>query len=119
MAFGDVAVVGGASKLINAFIQEYNPKCITTFSNNGYSDGGVYRSLGFIQVNESPIDMWYAKGGMLLNRRNFQKKKLSEILPQYDSELTEVENMKNAGYFVYYGPGTKRWELKGDLNENE
>lgn len=112
LVFTDTAVIGGASKLLKHFRKLHSDSPIVTFSNNGYSDGGIYEKLGFRLVNEEPTDMWYiSKSGELLNRRGFQKKFLSTHLPIFDPGKTEVQNMTDNGFGVYYGPGTKRWEL--------
>jgi hypothetical protein len=39
-------------------------------------------------------------------------KELPSSLEKFDINLTEVENMKNNGFGVYYGPGTIKWEWK-------
>jgi hypothetical protein len=105
LIFGDVQVIGGASKLFKPF----ESNSVITYSNNGYSNGGIYSRLGFESANEVDSDLWYIKDGRLLNRRNFQKKKLPGILPIFDESLTEVENMRNNDFGVYYGPGTIKW----------
>lgn len=112
LVFSDVAVVGGASKLLAAFRLQ-NSGMIETFSANAYSDGSVYNALGFLRDKENKNDMWYVdRSGKLLNRRSFQKQKLSNVLNSFDPSLTEIANMNNNGYGVYFGPGTVRWVLE-------
>lgn len=111
LVFSDVAVVGGASKLLAAFRLQHNGT-IETFSANAYSDGGVYKALGFRSENATRSDLWYVDSfGKLLNRRKFQKAKLIDVLKEFDSSLSEVNNMRRNGYGVYYGPGTTQWIL--------
>lgn len=112
LVFSDVAVIGGAGKLLSAF-RKTNSGRIETFSNNAYSDGGVYKALGFRRDKGNKNDMWYVDtAGKLLNRRAFQKHKLIRVLNSFDPALTELTNMLNSGYGVYYGPGTVRWVLE-------
>jgi len=40
-------VVGGASKLLNYFVKKYNPKKIITYADYEWSDGLLYKKLGF------------------------------------------------------------------------
>lgn len=109
LCFGKYLVVGGASKLIN-HSEIVSSSNIETWCNLGYARGQVYEKLGFKKVNEVNSDMWYiSKEGILLNRRNYQKKKLKSILDVFDESKTEVENMIENGYGVYYGPGTIRY----------
>lgn len=111
LVFTDKAVVGGAGKMLN-FFREFSDLPIETFSNTAYSDGGIYSTLGFVCTKTNKSDMWYVDPtGKLLNRRKYQKKNLPDILPVFDASKTEVENMLANGYDVFYGAGTKRWEL--------
>lgn len=111
LVFGDRAIIGGSSKLLSAF-RKCNPGSIVSYSSNSYSNGGVYKKLGFTLENETLFDMWYTKDcNTLLNRRNFQKSRLASKLNNYDSNLTEIHNMLNNKYAIYYGPGIKTWIL--------
>jgi hypothetical protein len=113
MCFGSVSVTGGAMKLLTAFLRQYPDSDITTYSSNDYSDGGLYTRLGFSKETESTTDMWYVdkRKTCRLNRRLFQKKTLINKLQIFDDKLTEVQNMINNGYSVYYGSGTIKWTL--------
>lgn len=108
----DNAIVGGSSKMLKYFRNNHTGS-IVSYSSNSYSNGNVYNVLGFKEVAETKYDMWYVDNNKqcLLNRRNFQKKKLDSKLYKYDNKLTEIHNMLNNGYRVYFGPGTKTWVL--------
>jgi hypothetical protein len=111
LIFGNYTVVGGAPKLLAAFRETYRGK-IVTYSNNGYSNGRVYKTLGFNHITETTHDMWYVSPeGALINRRILQKKRMAIMFPNFDPTLTETTNAANNGYHVWYGPGTIRWEL--------
>lgn len=111
MAFDGVSVIGGASKMLKWFKNNYLGNIIS-YSSNSYSDGNVYKKLGFEMTALHKHDLWYTNGNVLFNRQNFQKHTLSSKLPTFNPELTEVQNMLNNKYRVYYGPGTKTWLLK-------
>lgn len=111
MAFDNVQIVGGASKMLKFFRSKYNGP-IVSHSSNAYSTGKVYRLLGFHLKKEYKSDLWYTNGNVLYNRQNFMKNKLSKKLNHYDDNLTEQCNMINNGYRIYYGPGTRTWVLQ-------
>jgi len=50
-----LTVVGGMSKLINTFIKEKKPDDIMTYADKDWSDGNVYKKIGFHLVDETPI----------------------------------------------------------------
>ena len=54
----NTCVIGGASKLFNRFIHDYNPTKIISWSSNDISDGSMYKKLGFEFVNSSS-SYWY------------------------------------------------------------
>ncbi len=44
-----LSVVGGMGKVLKHFVEEVRPDDIMTYANQDWSDGGVYRALGFVQ----------------------------------------------------------------------
>lgn len=106
------SVVGGASKLFKYFVSKFNKCSILTYADARYSNGDVYKNLGFVYDGHTKPNYFYVKGNRLFNRISFQKHKLSSKLSVYDPTITESENMFNNGYrrlwdaghirFVYY-----------------
>lgn len=91
-------VIGGAGKLLKAFQKGYNPRSILTYADRRFSNGNVYKMIGFDLVGYSKPSYFYWKGKQILSRYSCQKKKLSSLLENYDPELTERENMEAHGY---------------------
>ena len=53
-------VIGGASLLLNYFIKIYNPKSILAFADRRYSQGNLYKQLGFKFIkNTKPNHIYY------------------------------------------------------------
>jgi hypothetical protein len=102
-------VVGGASKLLNYFINKYNPVEIQTYSDNLISEGDLYRNLGFNYIHESEPGYWYVINGIREHRFNWRKQKLVEM--GYDKEKTENEIMLELGFWRIYNAGNKKWIL--------
>lgn len=68
-------VLGGASKLLNAFEQEYHPEYLVSYSDNDYFLGSIYISLGFNCVSQtSPRYYWYLNGEAIGRERTKLKK---------------------------------------------
>lgn len=101
-------VVGGFTKLLKYAI---NNTMITgiliSYSDNRYSNGGVYNTNGFkcIRVNKPSYYYIDFKLGTRLHRMNFQKKKFK------DETGTEADIAKQKGYARIYDCGTTAWLL--------
>ena len=100
-------IIGGFSKLIHYF-KNKNPQFnrLISFINRNVFNGDGYLSSGFVIENYSKPSYWWVKQLKRFNRENFQKKKLSKILTNYDENLTEVENMHNNNYYRLFNCGT-------------
>lgn len=62
-----VAVTGGASRLLAAFVLNHNPEIVKSFSDNRYFTGGMYEKLGFTMEEEAGPDyqVYHPKTGLL------------------------------------------------------
>ena len=110
----NISVVGGASRLLKYFIRNYNPKNIISYANRRWSQGGLYRSLGFKYLGETKPNYFYfhiKNKDTLYSRNKFQKYKLRNLLYEYNPKLTETQNMYNNGYRKIYDCGNLVYEL--------
>jgi predicted nucleic acid-binding Zn-ribbon protein len=57
-------VIGGASKLLNYFINQYQPQEIVSYADRRWSQGSLYKTLGFSKYNESKPNYYY-----IINRK--------------------------------------------------
>jgi hypothetical protein len=107
----DINIVGGASKLLKHFRNNYVGS-VLSYANREHSSGKLYESLGFKLINESqPNYQWY-KGTQMLTRYQTQKHKLKEVLDEYfDSSMTESKNMFSNGYRRIWDCGNLVYEL--------
>lgn len=101
----NTTVIGGASKLLSRFQKDHPHDSIITYANRRWSNGNLYNKLGFTQIADSPPNYFYTKGNLLYSRIQFQKHKLSKLLPIYDNSLTEKQNMFNNGYGLIWDCG--------------
>jgi len=76
----NTTVIGGASKLLQYFINKYNPSRIISYADKDWSIGSLYQSLKFVKISESKPDYKYVIGGKRTHKSNFRKSvtKISE-----------------------------------------
>lgn len=100
-------VTGAGSKLLKYFIEKYNPDSIVSYADRRWSIGNLYKKLGLTFIGKSKPAYWYIKDHKIrLNRILFQKKHLKNKLGNiYNKDLSETENMVNAGYEYIYDCG--------------
>ncbi|AFR52397.1 homing endonuclease [Campylobacter phage CP30A] len=101
-------VIGGASKLLSYF-HKNNPGLLISYSDRLYSNGEIYKQLGFTFSHFSKPGYMYTKNGRMLNRQQFMKHKLKDKLEKFDPNLTESENMSINGYYKIWDCGQGVW----------
>lgn len=107
----ETTVVGGASRLLKAFISKF-PGNIVTYAKKEYSNGNLYKTLGFKLTDSGKPSYFYIKGDKILSRYQAQKHKLSKLLGEKFNELlTERENMIKAGYIMVTDRGSFTYSL--------
>jgi hypothetical protein len=105
----NTTVVGGASKLFSYFNNNYLGS-VVSYSDKRWSSGNLYKKLGFEYSHTSEPNYRYYKGNISLSRYQCQKHKLADLLKEeFDPELSEYENMTNAGYIRVYDCGNDVW----------
>jgi len=99
---GNISVVGGASKLIQYFVNHYmnENQQLVSYCNRRWSNGNVYLKSGFQLAGQSDPGYVYVKSGKYAaSRYQFQKHKLSQYLEKFDPELSEKQNAEQNGYY--------------------
>ena len=103
------SVVGGASKMIKYFINKYNPIEIISYSDSSRSNGNLYENLGFEFVKETPPNYNWVIDNVRKHRFNFRKDRL--VKQGFDSNKTEIEIMRDRGYYRIWDCGSKKWKM--------
>ena len=98
-------IVGGASKLFSHFIKLYNPQKILSFSDRRYSDGNLYKTLGFCSNGDTRINYWYVDVGQIKRYHRFGLRKTSKD----NQSLTEYQNRKLDGWSRIWDCGSSKW----------
>lgn len=105
-------VVGGFSKLLNYFINNYAPKNIISYADRCFGTGDLYTKNNFKLVDVTKPNYYYFKDGLnIYSRQVFQKHKLRDKLDNFDPLLTEVVNMYNNGYLRFWDCGNYKFLL--------
>lgn len=93
------SILGISGKLLSYFEKNYNPKVILTYADRRWSEGKMYENLGFTLDHTSPPNYWYMSDYNVREHRfKFRKSELKKLLPSFDSNLSEWENIQLAGY---------------------
>jgi hypothetical protein len=98
----EMNIVGGASKIFKYFLKNYDVKRVISYSDHDWSEGALYKKLGFNKVSESKPDYKYIFEGKRVHKSRFRKSKL-------DTDLTESEYMKKSQIFKIWDCGKIKW----------
>ena len=101
-------IPGAAGKLLKYFEQNWKPKSLVSYADRRWSQGKLYKALGFVLDHISTPNYWYFKPSntsVLYNRIMFQKHRLHTVLKDFDESLSESANMQNNGYMKIYDCG--------------
>lgn len=105
-------VIGGASKLLKHFVINYQPKSILTFADRRYSNGDLYKQLGFEHIGNTKPNYWYFTNNSLIRHYRFGFRKDVLVKEGCDSTKTEHEIMSERGYLKIYDCGNMKFLLK-------
>ena len=106
-------ITGGAGKLLKYFRKHYQGSIIS-YADKRWSNGSLYRSLGFTELEDSAPNYYYVKGNTRESRQKFQKHKLENVLEVFDPELSEQQNMRKNGWSRIWDCGNKVFVLEND-----
>lgn len=105
------SVVGGMSKLINAFNILHPNIRLVSFADRRISTGAAYSKLNFVLIAITKPNYFYFKGNKRLSRQQAMKHKLPNLLEVFNPELTEFENMTLNGWSRCSDSGNYKFNL--------
>ena len=119
-----ITVAGGASRLFKAFLSEYQPSEVKSFSDNRYFAGGMYEQLGFEMEEEVAPDyqVWSVKLG-LHPKSHYQRRALPQRVKDHgvqdtfdpkNDPRTERDMTYLLGARRIFDCGKKRWVWKSN-----
>jgi len=107
----NTTVIGSASKLLNYFIKTYNPKLIISYADRRYSNGNLYKKLGFDFIGNTKPNYWYFKKNEIKRIHRFVYRKDVLIKNGYNADKTEIEIMYENGFLRIFDCGNIKFEL--------
>ena len=110
-SLNNTRVIGAASKLLSHFKKNYQTgREIISYADLRWSDGDLYKSIGFEFVGTSKPSYWYMSDYKIREHRSKYMK--HKILSETTSNLSEWEIMQSRGYDRIWDCGTSKWILK-------
>jgi rubrerythrin len=104
-----VNVVGGASKLLHNFINNYSPSEIYSFADLRWSNGDLYHKIGFTLGSEvPPMQSYVEKYSQRHHKLKFKKSRQQDRLP---SE-TEWQYLQRLGFDRIWDCGKLKFIMK-------
>jgi hypothetical protein len=104
-------IIGGADKLLKYFIKTHQPKQIISYADRRWSQGDLYKKLGFEFIHYSQPSYFYIIGKIRKHRFGFRKHFLKK--QGFDIEnKTEHEIMLERKIYRIYDCGTITYKLK-------
>lgn len=110
----NTSVVGGASKLLNHFVNTHKPSKIYSYADLRWGDGNMYRAIGMSEHKASTgPNYWYIIDGNPKHRFAYAKHRLATVLgDDFDTTKSEYQNMVSAGYDRVWDCGSALFVLK-------
>ena len=107
-------VVGGASRLIKAFMTTHNSECLDliSYADSRWSHGEMYKSIGFSFLAATAPSYWYLRNGYTKRVHRSALMKHTLLKSEEDKALTEWELAQREGYDRIWDCGTTKWILR-------
>lgn len=107
------SIVGIAGKLLSYFEKEYKPMKIYSYADRRWSDGNVYKKVGFDFIGITAPNYWYFNDNKKrIHRFNFRKDKIKHLASK--ENMTEWDIMREQGYDKIYDCGNMKFEKSYD-----
>lgn len=116
-----MSVIGGASKLLSAFIKSEDCKNISeiySYSDNRISQGNLYKSIGFTFERPVAVNYFYTDFKERCRKQHFRKSVLKEKGIDTNNK-TEFQLAEESGWYRIYDCGKRLWTLKINKNETD
>jgi len=103
----NTSIVGGASRLFKFFVKNFKPKEVTSYADRSWSQGELYKNLGFEQIKKTEPNYYYIVDGVRRHRFGFRKDQL--VKEGFDPLKTEHEIMFERKIYRIYDSGNLKF----------
>lgn len=100
-------VIGGANRLFQYFIRNYNPEEVISYADLRFGAGKIYENLGF-KFNKNTVAGYCYFIPMVCIER-IHRYNLRKTESERDSDKTEFELRNEQGYYRIYDAGHAKW----------
>ena len=108
-------VIGGFSKLLSYFRNNYEWNKIVTFTDLRWHTGDMYIKTGFVEDGYLSPEYEYVVNGKRYHKFNFRKSSIATKFGDlYNPDETEAENMERLGIPKIYDCGKIRFVMKNE-----
>ena len=90
---------------LTRFITEFSPDKVISYSDNRWSNGSVYETLGFVCDTTGTPNYWYIKDNLPGRIHRFTLRKQSTDA----KDISERQLRLNEGYRVVWDCGSSKW----------
>ncbi len=107
-SMNNVNVSGGADRMFKHFLNNFNPNMVLSYADRRWSEGNLYKKLGFVLKNASAPCQWYMKDyTKRMHRSGFMR---HTLVSDPEDKRSEWEIMKSRGFDKIYDCGTLVFE---------
>lgn len=99
----NTSVIGGASKIFKHFIKNNDINLIISYADRCWSNGNLYKRLGFRNIGTTKPNYYYVVNGVRKNRFLYRKNIL--VKEGYNENKTEFEIMRERGINKIFDSG--------------
>lgn len=109
----DYIIPGIASRLLQAFRRSMPTVTLISFADKRWSDGSLYRTLGFTQLQDTKPSYWYIDhSGKRLHRSGFMKHSMASR-EGFNASLPEQDNVAIIyGFKRIFDCGSMKFEMR-------
>ena len=104
----DTSVTGGSARLFKFLVEKTGAAEVISWSDNRWSEGGVYKALGFTSDKELAPDYSYVN--MRKTSQRFSKQSQCKATTHCPADLTEHEWARARGFSRIWDCGKIRWK---------
>jgi hypothetical protein len=101
----NTTVVGAASRLFKHFLTIHDPSTVVSYADSRWSEGALYKTLGFDFSHETSPNYWYSLPNSLTRIHRYALRKTSKD----DQLLTEKQMRDSQGYLRIWDCGSTKW----------
>lgn len=110
--FGKYNIIGGAEKMMNYFVKNYDPQSIISYCDNSKFTGHVYSRLGFIKSDKySPSKHWYnCRTHVHITNNLLIQRGFDQLFgTSYGKSTSNEDLMKENGFVEIFDAGQVKW----------